>query len=1319
MKVQDRLAILEKQGPISSDDELRYHLFALSQKFVDLQVHFSHDTVKQLVTIDPLIATAWVQGKAFSCELWGQEHGFVHTQSLPVATVFKIGSHWVPVSMHPVGNALHVFVWDADGSNHLKLNEVIECLGLAMGFVSVFIQRDKRTFISSDLCGTLAIAYLHNLLLHVQLPSNQEETMHRFHVYRGEFLKSLSTCDITRRPWAWAKRDTTQPGAASSLSDTVQLPITLSRDQRLDQLVEHRNAVGDDEIRFHINRIISRYYEIQAEQGQTPTNHFVFFEPLVYTCWESIGRTISARWTERNQDVRLQGKQILTAFLLENHWFPFWTTPHGDCLTFHTVAHEVAAAHKFKDVCACIGQQLGFPLFALHIAPSNLPAHDLCGAAAMMFLAHVVHGAVLPDTVDHLLTIHTNMRAAFVEDLYTRSEVPAPVIWGNGCVPGESGLLPIMPGLSKHAACVDDVSEDGAAEMSLATEGLSLGANNFDWPGISKLVQRHFPVIPVPTASEHLCTDPVPVEHLRTRAMDVAEMVFHLSRLTAGHDDLLHGTVPFVSIVQGLREVNESIRLFVAGNCKAMVLAVLHDYHWSVIVCVRHAQFVRVFLPSDSCIAGGVPLSDPRLIVQEVSEPSTGNLCGAHVVSVVASILGLNLCGTCHEELECLQKQLKLDFLCGGAHLRLTGNVGFGLQGSLLKELAAVLTQHGVPVHLSEDRANDAIRVIGSEQLLTAMQHRQPWRQLKTLGNQKKFKFVLPSELSKVVESKSGSVGGKGKGKSNGKFHVPMELDPCKLQIVDGVFRAADKIIPQIHVKQIGPVSSGVIMMTLAEADPYLRSAKCVSTEPLALVVLHQPDAHINTALPHAQVTVPCRCTVDKEPVLADATLVQIGTGLVEKHKGHDLVELDTLDVVTVKFLVYRDEIPCSWEEFCKAPIRFLVTHFPLLRRCFEQGCQCDQWHNSENLGVKEPILDVWRRQFLRAGFKPAPMDKAEIFSVCLRVPSQILVGLLAASGTAGAYGEPRTADGTEILTEYTVVWSPKMSAQELMHLRQTNPAIIGLARVGERKGLRVHTSQASGIHQLIRPDTVYLPQGQKSLFLVGPFPFGIDRAAISKAMRQAQWECRPLQPSAPLPGKGSMWIVQAVDAPVHTIIATSHGEVVITRHKPDPVGKPVVTAPVASAASLALCGAQPNRQCADNDPWSTKDPRGGFKPSTPVTHAGTNESMMQLETRVQNAVLAKLPAQSMEDDMPDRMSLLEGQVQQLMVKQQGLEGHFSEFSAQQSQQMTAMQVQINNHGQQLHGHMENQNQVIQSMFAQQMDQIRGLLSKRPREEFE
>jgi len=458
---------------------------------------------------------------------------------------------------------------------------------------------------------------------------------------------------------------------------------------------------------------------------------------------------------------------------------------------------------------------------------------------------------------------------------------------------------------------------------------------------------------------------------------------------------------------------------------------------------------------------------------------------------------------------------------------------------------------------------------------------------------------------------------------------------------------------------------------------------------------------------------------VDNEPLLVDASLVQIGQGLIEKHTGPDLVELDTLEVVTLKYLVYRDELPCSWEDFSKAPIKFLVNTFPLLRRCPNQDCSCDMWHNTSGLSVKEPIVDVWRRQHLRNGFKPAPVAKADMFSVCLRVPAQLLEGLLAVSGTSGAYCEPRTADGTEILAEYTVIWTPKMTVQELMHMKHTNPAIIGIARVGERKGLRVHSNQASAVHQLVRPDTVYLPQGHRSLYLVGPFPFGIDRAAICKAMRQAGWECRPLQPSAPCPGRGSMWVVQAVEDPATTIIATTHGEVVITKHRTEPAGKSPVPTPVASASTLALCGTTTGTCSNDVDPWTAKDPWGGYRPSHTNASADTNTSMQQLEMRVQNAVLAKLPATPMEDDVPDRMNLLENQVQQLFAKQQGLENHFHEFSSQQGQQLTSMQAQINTQGQQLHGHMENQNQAIQSMFAQQMEQIRGLLSKRPRDELE
>ena len=96
-----------------------------------------------------------------------------------------------------------------------------------------------------------------------------------------------------------------------------------------------------------------------------------------------------------------------------------------------------------------------------------------------------------------------------------------------------------------------------------------------------------------------------------------------------------------------------------------------------------------------------------------------------------------------------------------------------------------------------------------------------------------------------------------------------------------------------------------------------------------------------------------------------------------------------------------------------------------MLKRCFTEDCSCAGWHNQEKLPIRDPILDVWRRQFLRQGFKPCPVAQSEFFSVCLRIPQCLLDVLLAASGNSGAYCEPRSADGQEIFTEYTVVWTP------------------------------------------------------------------------------------------------------------------------------------------------------------------------------------------------------------------------------------------------------------------------------------------------------
>ena len=139
-----------------------------------------------------------------------------------------------------------------------------------------------------------------------------------------------------------------------------------------------------------------------------------------------------------------------------------------------------------------------------------------------------------------------------------------------------------------------------------------------------------------------------------------------------------------------------------------------------------------------------------------------------------------------------------------------------------------------------------------------------------------------------------------------------------------------------------------------------------------------------------------------------------------------------------------------------------------------------------------------------------------------------------------------------------------------------------------------------------------------------------------------------------------------------------------------------------------------------EEDPWSRHDPWSKFQPSTGVTTCvpGASESMHQMESRIQAAVMAKIP-QSMEDDVPDRLVLLEGQVQQLMNQQSHMDVQFKEFSLQQNQNVSSLQTQLNVQSQQLQGQIESQHQNMQAMFETQLAHIRGLLSKRPRDDNE
>ena len=792
-------------------------------------------------------------------------------------------------------------------------------------------------------------------------------------------------------------------------------------------------------------------------------------------------------------------------------------------------------------------------------------------------------------------------------------------------------------------------------------------------------------------------------------AMSAAAMKFHLQALTQQRANTCS------AVCLDFESLHVQLHTFIAAQADMMIGVILEDLHWFPFIAHRTAEETHVIAEHCDMFDQVIPCFQD--VTFRVFAARIEPFCGARAIKAFRVLLGLPAGLAPHD----LHRMLQKGFTACITVEDPCQEWGFGPHGQLLKNLMAELEKHGVPATVVESRAQAAIQTLGSEQLLAALSNRNPWKQLKQLGNNSKFQFVMPSELASSVEKNRGQTiagKGKGKGKTKGKSILPaMELDPNKLQILESTFCCGSQVLSQLRPNQIGPISSGVILMSHQEAEPYLRAGKVVSQEPLAIAVLVKGNGEVHTSLPHAEVTVPCKCTVDSEPVLADAILVQLGKGFVEKVVCQSVVQIDTLEAVTLKILVYKDEIKGTWEDFCQSPIKYLVSALPKLKRCHQDSCSCDAWHNKELLDVRDPILDVWRRQYLRYGFKPSPPSKADMFSVCIRIPRALLDTLLSASGTAGAYFEPRTADGTEILQDFTVVWTPKQTLLEMLHLQQTNPAVTGLARLGERRGVRVHTSQAKSVHQLIRPEAVYLPSGPRSVFTVGPMPYGVDRQAVGKILSQSGWECRPLQPTTPCIGKGAMWLVQSTEEPPKPIIHTTHGEIVIVKQQKEQVEQTTKSHPVGAASTLALCGTG-GKATPDNDPWSKADPWRGYKPSCPApTATGLTEGLQQIECRIQKAVLDKMQPPMEQDDLPDRVHVLEGQVQQLLAQQQGFENQLQDFGHQHTQQINALQGQINTQSQQLHGHLENQNQTIQSLFEQQMSQIRGLLAKRPREE--
>ena len=758
-----------------------------------------------------------------------------------------------------------------------------------------------------------------------------------------------------------------------------------------------------------------------------------------------------------------------------------------------------------------------------------------------------------------------------------------------------------------------------------------------------------------------------------------------------------------------------------------IVTAVLVKSHWIPIVWTAGISDVQVALWEHVDV--DVDFLNPLhgLVSSAWGRPMFGlactrrsfarGLCGAAAVAFVSHrLLGHDLPSS-YDALLLLHQDLKASFAatCRTAHvLPKPWCWGFGT-ADVFGLASELLQAHGVPASQAPLRAKLIVQSLGKADVQKALHGTSPWKSLKALANLQSppLQMVLPDEQAQHSQVKQVP-------KQNSKTKKPAavkkfapsrpaDLDPAKLQLEPGAFCVGqDEPVSQVSFAMFGPLATGVALSTFQDAQPFLQAGQLLTNHGLALLILN-PPTEVQTSLTTATIRFAARCSMNQEPMIVTGLLVQLGKTCVYQYTAKDTPAVITTEVACARITVYKDQWEHDWEEFTSRPVKHVLSVLQCLQTCRNGiDCTCQGWHPGQDQ-PPDAVLDVFRRQYFNDSGRPVKWDSATHFAVFVRYAKCLESRVLAASGQHGVYVEPKSGDALKPHGDYQVVWLPQMDLQTVAHKAKCEVDCLGLARTGQRYGLRVHVRHFQRLFTSAKPEAVYLAPGTRMVYHCGPWPFGSDRKSIARILKSSQWECRPLQPVQHVSG-GLMWSVQAVHEPPVRVLSLQHGQVVITCPDTKPPVLEVEDQVVGQAATVKLC--RPSDAC--QDPWLTSDPWSKAISAAPMLPAGppAQPVLQELEQRIEQSILAKLPpADKMEvDDQDHRLQLLEAQVQQLTTRQVSLENTVQENHQQNTAQVQSLQ-------QQMKVQMDLQTHQMQSMLTDQMARIETILAKKPRTE--
>ncbi|CAL1139880.1 unnamed protein product, partial [Cladocopium goreaui] len=201
ISLDDRLDLMAQHGRDMADDEIRFHLNVLVDRYNEQRLTANRFR-PFFMAFDCLNFWNWDETGHVLTEKWCVSFPQVRSEGQQVVTVMLIDDHWIPFWLVPGGRVLvaHTFNdwldWDI-------VEGRIRWMGLHLGFEEVVIHRIPQGLPDHRLCGSQALSFLAHVLLQADLPQDLRGLEDMFTAQRASFVQEMYADSVCRCPVIW------------------------------------------------------------------------------------------------------------------------------------------------------------------------------------------------------------------------------------------------------------------------------------------------------------------------------------------------------------------------------------------------------------------------------------------------------------------------------------------------------------------------------------------------------------------------------------------------------------------------------------------------------------------------------------------------------------------------------------------------------------------------------------------------------------------------------------------------------------------------------------------------------------------------------------------------------------------------------------------------------------------------------------------------------------------------------------------------------------------------------------------------------------